>query len=92
MIYETGPARQCSQDKGINIPRQDQKVVELRAGKTCLTVTSSHRIVVWRAQREQTVLAGTLRQGDHVMCSQGDRKKLEQVLQCCGCRSPVLSG
>merc|ERR1711879_619839 len=59
-------------------PKEEQHVVEMRAGDASLTVTGSHRVMVQRGGVQETRYADDLQPRDHVLCV-GSARELEVV-------------
>jgi len=62
----------------VKIDIAEHPFVQLRTDSAVLTVTDSHRVMVQRGSTPQTIPAGHLREGDHVLCSKG---KVEQLVE-----------
>lgn len=64
-------------------PMDRQELVELCAGEACLRVTASHRTMVHRNGRNQTIAAGLLGLNDIVTCSSSVRSDEQRALTGC---------
>ena len=60
-------------------PEEPCELVDLNTANASLVVTTSHRVMVRKGKQSQTMTAGSLRVGDHVLLAGNETEELVQV-------------